>query len=340
MVREPVFWLEATDPLEADAAAAAAAVFGECVPPARTSAPRRRWRLGLAVSAGAHVLLAGLLYIGVGKLVALPVVTGPALDRGIAEYVEEEQDYLVMDVGVAAAPATPTPTRSQPVIPTVEPPTVSTTPSVASPVAMSNQGSGGAAGDPLAPSPEGSSGPRAASSAGIATTAFFQVATQARSVVYVIDRSGSMGNAGRLALARRELQASLERLPETARFQVIPYNRRAEPLRINGQSGLVTASAENKRAALALVDNLIPEGSTEHQAALQQALLLHPEAIYFLTDADDLLPDQVRALTRLNQGRASIHAIELTAAHRAAHAMPLHVLARDNHGEYRGVDVQ
>lgn len=338
MVREPTFWLEASAPAADEAIEAAAAAFEECVPAARTTAPRRRWRLGLVASLGAHVLLAGLLYIGVGKLIALPEVTGPALDRGIAELVEDEQDYLVMDVGVAAAPGAPTPARSQPVIPIVEPPPVPTTPNVASPVANSNQGNSGAASAPLAASPEGV-GPRGTPSSG-ATTAFFQVATQARSVVYVIDRSGSMGNAGRLALARRELQASLERLPETARFQVIPYNRRAEPLRINGQSGLVTASADNKRAALALVDNLIPEGSTEHQAALQQALLLHPEAIYFLTDADDLLPDQVRALTRLNQGRASIHAIELTAVHRAAHAMPLHVLARDNHGEYRGVDVQ
>lgn len=339
MVREPTFWLEASAPAADEAIEAAAAAFEECVPAARTTAPRRRWRLGLVASLGAHVLLAGLLYIGVGKLIALPEVTGPALDRGIAEVVEDEQDYLVMDVGVATAPAAPTPTRSQPVIPTVEPPSaIPTTPSIAAPVAISNQGSGAAAG-PLAASPEGA-GPRTGSSTGNTTTAFFQVATQARSVVYVIDRSGSMGNAGRLALARRELQASLERLPETARFQVIPYNRRAGPLRINGQSGLVTATAENKRAALALVDNLIPEGSTEHQAALQQALLLHPEAIYFLTDADDLLPDQVRALTRLNQGRASIHAIELMSIHRAAHAMPLHVLARDNHGEYRGVDVQ
>ena len=161
----------------------------------------------------------------------------------------------------------------------------------------------------------------------------------AQSVVYVIDCSGSMGAAGRLALARRELLASLERLPETVRFQIIPYNRRAEPLRINGHSGLVPATPENKQAAAARLEAIVPEGSTEHQAALQQALLLGAEAIYFLTDADDLRPDQVHALTRLNHGRTSIHAIELTAAHRDAHAMPLHVLAKENHGEYRGVDV-
>ena len=108
MVREPVFWLEANDPSADEVSEAAAAAFGECVPAAQTAAPRRRWRVGLVVSAGAHVLLAGLLYIGVGKLVALPDVTGPALDRGIAELVEDEQDYLVMDIGVAAAPGAAT----------------------------------------------------------------------------------------------------------------------------------------------------------------------------------------------------------------------------------------
>src|SRR5207237_252137 len=40
----------------------------------------------------------------------------------------------------------------------------------------------------------------------------------ARTVVYVIDRSASMGLAGRLERARREVVASLRQLPPSARF--------------------------------------------------------------------------------------------------------------------------
>src|SRR5919198_794363 len=53
-----------------------------------------------------------------------------------------------------------------------------------------------------------------------ATTTFFQIATEGKAIVYVIDRSASMGCNGFLAAAKRELLASLERLPSTARFQV------------------------------------------------------------------------------------------------------------------------
>ena len=173
-----------------------------------------------------------------------------------------------------------------------------------------------------------------------AGTVFFQVATPARSVVYVIDCSGSMGTGRRLTLARNELLASLERLPGSARFQIIPYNRRAAPLRIDGRAELVPASQTNKETAIRLLEAVVPEGGTDHRPALEAALRLSPEAIYFLTDADDLPADLVRMLTQQNHGRTAIHTIELTAIHRNRLDMPLHLLARDNRGTYQWVDVK
>jgi hypothetical protein len=41
----------------------------------------------------------------------------------------------------------------------------------------------------------------------------------------------------------------------------------------------------------------------------------------------------------MNAGRTVIHAIELSTANRDRNEMPLHVLARDNHGVYRAVAV-
>jgi hypothetical protein len=173
--------------------------------------------------------------------------------------------------------------------------------------------------------------------AGYGVTSFFQIATCGLRIVYVIDRSSSMGETGALALAKRELYASLDRLVPEARFQIIAYNRSAEPLRVNGQSGLLPATPDNKRRAALLIDSLRAEGGTEHLTALRRALQLQPDVLFFLTDADALTEEQARRITRLNHGRTVIHAIEMGTLHPTGPATPLQLLARDNRGTYRGV---
>jgi hypothetical protein len=172
---------------------------------------------------------------------------------------------------------------------------------------------------------------------------FFQVETRARSVVYVIDRSMSMALQGRLSAARRELLASLSRLAPSTLFQVVVYNRQAEALRIAGQTRLVPATDENKGRAALFLREVLPEGATDHLPALTLALTFQPDAVFFLTDADDLTDRQVQTVTRINReqnrGRTCIHAIELTPDNRGREDMPLHRLARDNHGSYCGVEL-
>jgi hypothetical protein len=190
-------------------------------------------------------------------------------------------------------------------------------------------------GPPDAESGTGRDGP----SSGQGLTAFFHIAARGQSAVYVIDRSASMGLNGCLATAKRELLASLERLPPAARFQVIAYNRTANPLAVDGQAGLLVASAENKRQAALLVDALDAEGGTDHLPALKQALALQPDVVYFLTDADDLSLDQVRTVTLLNHGRVVIHTIALTAGREEPGQRPLALLAQGNGGEYLQVSL-
>jgi hypothetical protein len=76
--------------------------------------------------------------------------------------------------------------------------------------------------------------------------------------------------------------------------------------------------------------------------ALKRALALNPHVIYFLTDADELKPQQVRELTLLNQrgSNARVHCIELSAELVNRDESPMRALARDNRGEYRAVDVR
>src|SRR5439155_12461146 len=139
----------------------------------------------------------------------------------------------------------------------------------------------------------------AAAATASGTTTFFQIATQGQAIVYVVDRSGSMALNGCFAAAKRELLASLERLPSSVRFQVIAYNRVAEPLRINGHSSLVVASPENKRYVALALEEIHAEGSTQHVGALKRALALGPDVIFFLTDADGLRPDEIQAISSL-----------------------------------------
>jgi hypothetical protein len=163
----------------------------------------------------------------------------------------------------------------------------------------------------------------------------FAAGGSARKIVYVIDRSLSMGVSGALDAARRELLAGLEALPPDAEFQVIFYARDAEPLDLGGGTGLLPATPENRRAVAELLPAIRATGATDHLHALRQALALRPEVIFFVTDADDLTPEQVRAATLLNQGRAAIHPVELRDGPPGRDDAPLRQLAQLNRGTYR-----
>jgi hypothetical protein len=173
---------------------------------------------------------------------------------------------------------------------------------------------------------------------GVASTTFFAVPAKGQRFVYVLDRSGSMGMHQALAIACRELTASLARLPATAYFQVIEYNSTAAPL-VGRQGSLVPATADNIRQATAALEALPASGTTKHLPALQMALALAPDVIYFLTDGDDLDDTDPARVARLNAGRCVIHTIELTLAHRGLPDKPMQRLARENRGAYQAVDL-
>jgi hypothetical protein len=168
-----------------------------------------------------------------------------------------------------------------------------------------------------------------------ALPAFCEVPGTAKSVVYVLDCSASMGPSGAFAAARREVLASLAQLPPTVRFQILVYSSKVHPLRLGGRTELVEASIENRRQAAEQLADLALEGRTVHLRALKRALALGAEVIIFLTDADDLKLEEVREVTRLNHLRRVIHTIELRTENGDRPEMPLQVLARENGGRYQ-----
>ncbi len=156
------------------------------------------------------------------------------------------------------------------------------------------------------------------------------------SVVYVVDRSASMGLGGALATARRELLASLRQLPVEARFQVIVYNGAPETL-LPPDGTLAPATAANVARAAAALEECGPAGATRHQPALVAGLRLRPDVLFLLTDADDLSDDDLAAAARANTARTVIHTVELSTEHRGQPAMPMQRLARAHGGTYQAI---
>jgi hypothetical protein len=307
--------------------------------------PRSRWRLAFLISLLLHLggglalsLISGLIPVDTAAGSATVPITCVNWDKGEAE----GGAYFTYDRPTGAGKADndsseeseittdPAPIQSVLVMPAESSSNAETgtTPPVSHSGTQPGDGPGKVTG----------SKPGAGMSAGPGTgkdgTSFFQIETQARRVVYVIDRSSSMGKQGALARACRELVASLLALPPDASFQIIVYNSTAQTL-LPAHPGWLQATDANRELAAAALDQLEAVGGTRHQLALPMALSLRPDVIFFLTDADDLTPAYVREVTSQNRNHAVVHVIELNPSASSDGNMPLQVLARENGGVYR-----
>src|SRR5207237_7635914 len=161
----------------------------------------------------------------------------------------------------------------------------------------------------------------------------------AQSFAYVIDCSGSMANNNALGVAKRELLASLDQLPPDARFGVVFYNLRATIFAdAQGRSGLMGATSTNKARVRTRLAEIVADGGTDHMLALRAALAMHPEAIFFLTDAALMTPRDVEEILA-EAGAARIQAVEFGIGPDLGEPEPLRKLATSTGGSYRYIDV-
>ena len=149
-------------------------------------------------------------------------------------------------------------------------------------------------------------------------------------MVYVLDRSASMGPDGSLRRAVQAVKASLEELGTDTRFQIVAYN--------GGTSVLVAqpvapSPAARDRAADWLA-GLIAEGRSGHRAAFHEALSMRPDEVYLLTDADDLEEADVRAIAELLRTPVRI-SVAVFGGIRPAASTPLERLAERTGGSVR-----
>ena len=165
--------------------------------------------------------------------------------------------------------------------------------------------------------------------------------------VYVFDRSGSMsGYGGRpMEAAKQQLLLSVRDLQENHQFQVIFYNER--PVALNPLSPappkLLYGTPENREYAMKFVQQIKADGRTNHVAALDLALNMNPDIIFFLTDADEpqLTTSELNRISRKNASiRASINTIQFGVGRRTNQQNFLRQLASENGGQYAYVDLR
>ena len=171
---------------------------------------------------------------------------------------------------------------------------------------------------------------------------FYDFKIYAKRVIFVIDRSGSMGRRvgreSKLRQAKRELLGTIQVLPEDTSFNIVFFHGKVGVW----QRGLVKASRQNKEKAARFIAGIRFGDWTNSYGALDESLKLdgNTEAIYFLTDGEPTrgkitdVREIVRVISRENRfRRIQLNAVQIGGGPLATEFMK--ALARQNEGQYR-----
>ncbi len=162
---------------------------------------------------------------------------------------------------------------------------------------------------------------------------FFGTHTRADSVIFVVDMSGSM-QGRRFNRAVEELIRSLSKMQPPQKFSIFFYNNVTHPLFEERQTRMVTATPGMRAKAIKWIKSLDPIGDTAPEEAIERALKMKPQVIYFLTDGE--IPETTRdTAKRYNADKKTV--IHTIAFEFEGGAEMLRGIAIDNRGKYRFV---
>lgn len=159
---------------------------------------------------------------------------------------------------------------------------------------------------------------------------FFGYRTTANSVAFVLDASGSM-TGPRFTRALAELDHSLTQLQPEQTFYVVFFTDETFPLFWpNSQYKLLPATPQNLMQARAWLRMCRTDGGTKPMRALNLALRLQPDVVYFLSDGD--IPLKTRDVAQTVNRGSIIHTISLGAQDVGEVMLQI---ADDHQGTYR-----
>lgn len=159
-------------------------------------------------------------------------------------------------------------------------------------------------------------------------TSFFGIRAPGKFFVYVIDCSESMIDEDRFARATIEVRRSVLALQAPQQFEVIFYNQDAIPM--PGGPMPRAADPRNKSQLVSWLRIIDPIGGTDPRAAIRQALMLRPEAVFLLSDGA-FPPGTAASVARFNAHKIPIHCIDLSGGEGGD---SLRKIAKDSGGQY------
>lgn len=196
--------------------------------------------------------------------------------------------------------------------------------------------------EPQAPAASSGGGARGASRLpyGHTRVSVFGLEATGGRFVYAFDRSMSM-NGAPLRAAKQELLQSLDALADIHRFQILFFNHTVTAFDLTGGRNRVAyATDQNKRLASSYISGITSDGNTRRLPALRHALAMRPDAVFFLTDADDPMSPRELAQVEELAGGATINAIEFGVGKQTARSNFLIELSQATGGGYVYVDTQ
>jgi hypothetical protein len=177
--------------------------------------------------------------------------------------------------------------------------------------------------------------------------AFMGAQDHGSKVIFVIDASGSMTTKNSMQVAKAALVSSLQALDANQQFLVIFYDDKPTVLHLRDvhKPQLYAATEIHKTLAKQKIAGIQPGTGTQHVPALEMALKLRPDVIFFLTDGQEppIYEGELVALKKLNNKTTRIHCIEFGVGPEDSDSASmknfLRRLSHQNDGTYRYYDV-
>ncbi len=162
---------------------------------------------------------------------------------------------------------------------------------------------------------------------------FFGTKSKGTRFVFVIDKSGSMGDKKKFVRAKRELIKTLRALPKNSRFMIYFFDEGSEQMPVNN---LMAAVPKNIKWAENWVNSVGMGGGTDPRKALKSGFSLKPDTVWLLTDGVFNNESGVLAQIRAANPKSIMRINTLAIMDRGGEKV-LQQIAKENDGTYRFV---